>query len=113
MRITNKALTGYDFLAEMTADDYFPQPLVDKGKLILVGLCQTIEEQSPADLDALYALTRAATEEFNELAKEFDEQGSEIETTARDTIGSDIAHIAEAYGFTDAVMEELIASRRW
>lgn len=113
MRITNKKMSGYDFLAEMTEDDYFPQPLVDKGKLILVRLCEAIEEQQPADLAALYALTHAATEEFNSLGEELDAAGSEIETAARDTIGTDIFTIARAYGFADADIEELIAPREW
>lgn len=113
MRFTNKALSGYDFLADMTADSYFPQPQVDKGKLILVRLCEQIEAQKPADLAALYVLTHAATEEFNALAAEFEENGSELETVARDTIGTDIAHIAEAYGFTDADIEDLIEPRDW
>ncbi|MGM7669114.1 DUF5713 family protein [Microbacterium sp. A93] len=113
MRITNKALSGYDFLAEMTDDEYFPQPLVEKGKLILVRLCETIEAEHPADLDALYVITHATTEEFNALAAEFAEQGSELETAARDTIGSDIAQIADVYGFTSADMEKLIAPRTW
>lgn len=113
MRFSNKALSGYDFLAEMTSDDYFPQPLVDQGKLILVRLCEAIEKNPPADLAGLYTLTHAATEEFNTLAVEFEAKDSKIETVARDTIGSDIAHIAEAYGFADADIEELIAPRDW
>ncbi|WP_040166470.1 DUF5713 family protein [Microbacterium gorillae] len=113
MRFTNKALNGYDFLADMTADPYFPQPLVDKGKLILVRLCEQIEQQRPADLAELYVLTHAATEEFNTLGEEFDAADSELETVARDTIGSDVAKIAEAYGFSDADIEELISPREW
>ncbi|MGL3151648.1 DUF5713 family protein [Microbacterium sp. A82] len=113
MRITNKALSGYDFLAEMTDDAHYPQPLVEKGKLILVQLCETIEKEHPADLDALYVITHATTEEFNALAAEFAEQGSELDTAARDTIGSDIAQIADVYGFTSADFEKLIAPRTW
>ena len=113
MRFTNKALSGYDFLADMTADDYFPQPLVEKGKLILVRLCEAIEAQKPEDLAALYVLTHAATEEFNALGEELDAAGSEIETMARDAIGTDVAKIAEAYGFPEADIEELIAPREW
>lgn len=112
MSITNKTLRGYAFLAEMYSDDYFPDDLVDKGKAILVRLCEQIESEKPQTLDAFYELTHAATEEFNELAGEFEEQDSEIETAARDAIGTDFAAIAEAYGF-EADGEELIAPRDW
>ena len=71
-----------------------------------------LSPRSPQTLDALYELTHAATEEFNELATEFEEQGSEIETAARDAIGTDFSAIAEAYGF-EADGEELIAPRDW
>jgi hypothetical protein len=52
----------------------------DKGKAILVRLCERLEADRPADLAALYVLTHAATHEFNALEAEFEEAGSEIET---------------------------------
>ncbi|EAQ82048.1 DUF5713 family protein [Blastopirellula marina] len=112
MAIINKALIDYPFLADMYLDAYFPEHLVDKGKAILEDLCETIERKKPQSLDDLYELTHAATEEFNELAGEFEEEDSEIETAARDAIGADFVTIAEAYGF-DADPEELIAPRDW
>ncbi len=112
MSITNAKMSQYPFLAEMYEDDYFPNNLVDKGKSILVRLCESIESEKPGSLDDLYRLTHAATEEFNELQAEFEQQESEIETVARDAIGGDFAAIAEAYGF-DADIEELIAPRDW
>jgi hypothetical protein len=41
------------------------------------------------------------------------ENGSEIETMARDCIAVDFKHIALAYGFEDADIEELVAPRDW
>lgn len=113
MPITNEKLKRYSFLNEMFRDSYFPKPQVEKGKQILVALCERIEEEQPRDLAALYALTHAVTGEFNDLAEEFEENDSEIETVARDCIGVDIAFIAAAYGFTDADTEQLIAPRDW
>jgi hypothetical protein len=110
--IQNERLAGYRFLSEMFEDDYFPKAQVEKAKSILVRLCEEIERRRPADLPALYLLTHAATEEFNALAGEFEENDSEIETAARDCIGTDFANIAEFYGF-DADIEELIAPRDW
>lgn len=112
MTIRNEKLQNYSFLAEMTRDAYFPPHLVAKGQQLLVTLCQTIEASNPKDLAALYVLTHATTEDFNSLAEEFEDNGSEIETAARDCIGTDFEVIAQAYGF-EADVEELIATRDW
>lgn len=113
MTLTNETLANYPFLKEMVEDDYFPNAIVHKCQQVLVELCRAIEQNKPADLDALYALTHAATEAFNVLGEEFEENGSEIETAARDAIAVDFMHIATAYGFEDADIEELVAPREW
>jgi len=110
--LNNEKLKEYQFLKEMYEDPYFPNAIVDKGKAILVGLCSQIEKQKPQDLKALYKLTHAATDRFNELQEDFEENGSEIETAARECIGMDFEFIAVAYGF-DADIEELIETRDW
>lgn len=63
--------------------------------------------------DELYALTHAATEEINDLEEAFAEEGSEIETGARESICNDFAVIAKAYGFVNADIEKLVATREW
>lgn len=113
MPITNEQLTQHPFLHELYTDPYFPDPVVDKGKAILVRLCERIEAERPADLAALYVLTKAATEEFNALEAEFDEADSEIETVAREQISEDFWIVASAYGFPDADPEQLVAAREW
>jgi hypothetical protein len=113
MAISNESVAEHPFLADMyVADDYYPKPLVDKGKAILLRLCERIERDRPKDTAALYVLTHAATEEFNRLDDEFVANGSEIETTAREAIAADFEWIAKAYGF-DADTEELISTRDW
>ncbi|MGW1408404.1 DUF5713 family protein [Streptomyces sp. NPDC002403] len=113
MPITNQKVTEYAFLQPLYADDYFPDHVVDKGRAILLRLCERIEAEQPADLQALYVLTEAATEQFNLLEAEFEAAGSEIETVAREEIGEDFWFVASAYGFSDADPEELIAAREW
>ncbi|MQY08850.1 DUF5713 family protein [Actinomadura macrotermitis] len=113
MPLTNQQVAGHVFLEDMFGDDYYPDHVVAKGASILVRLCERIEAERPADLAALYALTQAATEEFNELDEEFCAAGSEIETVARDTIAVDFGFVASAYGFPDADLEELVATREW
>ena len=100
------------FLRDMQEDDYFPAAQVAKGQQILLRLCEAIEAQKPASLGDLYALTHAATEEFNRLGEELEENGSELETAARESIGADFEFIAKTYGF-EADIEELIATREW
>ena len=111
--IKNLELRWFSFLEAMYKDDYYPNHVVDKGKAILINLCLKIEAQKPQTVKELYVLTHHATNQFNELEHDFYENGSEIETIARDCIGSDFAFIAESYGFIGADREELIATRDW
>ncbi|MCX4391733.1 DUF5713 family protein [Streptomyces sp. NBC_00053] len=113
MPITNQQVAEHAFLQPLYADAYFPDHVLDKGKAILLNLCERIEAEQPADLPALYVLTEAATEQFNVLEAEFVAAGSEIETVAREEIGEDFWFVATAYGFSGADAEELIAARDW
>lgn len=111
--IENPKLRAYDFLADMTKDAYFPKGPVAKVKAVLVRLCETIEAKNPKTLEDLYVLTHAATDEINALEDDFDEEESEIETVARECICAEFEVIARAYGFDDADVEELTATRDW
>jgi hypothetical protein len=112
MPLANAAVRDHAFLKDMFADTYFPKHLVEKGKQILLALCARIEGERPADAAAVIVLTHAATEEFNALAEEFGEEGSEIETAAREAIAEDFGFILESYGF-DVDLEDAIATRDW
>ena len=79
-------------------------PLSDQLKQTLLDLCQQIEAQKPQNLDALYIFTHVATEHINILQDAFDEAESEIETVARESIGSDIYFIAQSYGLVTGLM---------
>lgn len=111
--VQNPQVASRTMLADMVSDSYYPVALVTKGQQILLRLAARIEDHSPRDLDALYALTHSATEEFNRLAQEFENADSEIETVARDAIAEDFGFLADVYGYADADLEELIAPRDW
>lgn len=96
----------------MMEDDFFPNFLVQKGRKILADLCAQIEKSKP-DADAVLKLCHAATESFNKLAEEFNENESEIETAARDCIGGDFAAILKAYGFDAIDVEDAMGPRDW
>ncbi|ULH13985.1 DUF5713 family protein (plasmid) [Deinococcus sp. KNUC1210] len=112
MTLANGKTSTYKFLNEMEHDNYYPPQLVAKGKFILQGLCLQIEAQRPQTLEQLFQLTHEATEQFNRLSDEFDEQGSELETVARENIAKDVDFIAQAYGFHED-LESLIQNREW
>ncbi|MFD9336272.1 DUF5713 family protein [Streptomyces sp. NPDC060028] len=113
MPITNQQVTGHAFLRQMYDDSYFPDRVVDQGKAILLRLCERIEAEQPSDPATLYALTQAATAEFNLLDRKFVAAGSGIETAAREWICDEFCFVASAYGFTNADAEELTAGRDW
>ncbi|MGW6689231.1 DUF5713 family protein [Streptomyces sp. NPDC054961] len=113
MAVTNERVAGREFLRLLYRDAYFPDAVLDKGREILLRLCERIEAERPADLAALYVLTAAATVEFNLLEAEFEAAGSGIETVAREEIAEDFWFVASAYGFADADVEKLIAPREW
>ncbi len=113
MPVSNQQVSAHPFLKGLYDDGYFPDRVVDRGKEILLRLCARIESRPPADLSALHALTQAATEEFNDLQTAFEKADSEIETVAREEIAKDFRFVAHAYGFPDADVEDLIATRDW
>ncbi|MFF9063829.1 DUF5713 family protein [Streptomyces sp. NPDC014891] len=113
MPIMNNQVAGHAFLRPMYDDAYFPDRVVALGEAILLGLCARVEAERPSDLPSLYALTRAATEEFNVLEEEFVAAGSEIETVARESICEEFSFVASAYGFPGADAEQLTAGRDW
>ncbi|MFB4313895.1 DUF5713 family protein [Actinomadura sp. 21ATH] len=113
MSPTNQQVADHAFLRGLYEDGHFPDHLVDEGKAILLRLCERIEAERPTGLAALYALTQAATEEFNTLDEKFHAADSEIETVARELIADDFWFVASAYGFAEADGEELIATRDW
>ncbi|MFG1664851.1 DUF5713 family protein [Streptomyces sp. Y7] len=113
MNISNEQVIGHPFLKGLYRDAYYPDAVVDRGKGILLRLCERIEAERPAGLAELYRLTHAATDEFNALQDEFWAAGSEIETVAREEMAEDFWFVAGAYGYADADVEELIATRDW
>ncbi|SHK43437.1 hypothetical protein SAMN02745181_3812 [Rubritalea squalenifaciens DSM 18772] len=111
--ITNGKLEDYAFLSNLYIDESYPKPLVCRAKAILDRLCLQLETNPPADLQEFYKRTHAATLEFNDLEEDFEEQGCEIDSTARENILSDLLTIAKAYGYPNADPEELISPREW
>ncbi len=111
--MNNNTMKNYKFLEEMYSDGYFPDFLVDKIKLILVELCESIESEKPQSNEELIKLTHAATDRINDLEDEFEENESELETGAREAMAENFDYIVKAYGFSDVDIEDVIATREW
>lgn len=113
MKISNEKIMQHQWLKDMRQDQYFPSFLVDKLAQILLMVCEKIEQQKPSDNNALYQITNEAVDTINHLQQAFEDNESEIETVARDSIGSDFEFIAHTYGYVTIDIEALIANREW
>ena len=79
--------TNYQLLADMYQDDYFPDFLVDKIKNLLQQVIELLET-GETDMTIIQNKFDEAVESINDLQDEFEENESEIETVARDSIGT-------------------------
>jgi len=113
MALANEELKDYEWLSKMYADTYYPNFLVDKIKAILLDLCEQIECEQPESEESLLKLTHAATERINDLAEEFSENNSELETVAREFMADEFRVVLSAYGFHEIDIEDAIAPRDW
>jgi len=113
MSAENLRVDPTKLLEGMYGDGYFPNKLVDKVRDVILQASRDIEAEKPATEDELYVITCRATEKINDLQDEFYENESEIETAARDDIAVTFAYVAKTYGFPDADLEELVATRDW
>jgi len=102
-------LSAYSFLADIKGDTYYGPGMWERGVDILVRLCAALERERPVDAAGVYALTHAATEEFNAML----DDGFDLETVARESIAADVKAILAAYGHDALDLEEAIAPRDW
>ena len=99
------------YLADMYDDDYFPIFLVDKVKSYIVDVVQYLEF-GERNIDDIQEKFDAMTEHINFLHEEFEENDSEIETGARESIGETVRHILKHFNLGIDV-EEAIRNRDW
>lgn len=102
---------NYQMLAEMYQDDYYPDFLVDKISALLRKVIALLENDE-TDLKVIQSALDEAVEGINDLQAEFDENNSEIETVARDTIGETVAYILEWFDINIDI-EDAIGARDW
>ena len=103
--------SNYKLLEEMYEDGYFPDFLVDKVK-DLVQEVITFLETGERDLENIQRKFDEMTLAINDLEEEFEENDSEIETAARESIGATVAYILEWFDLGIDV-ETAIGEREW
>lgn len=102
---------NYVLLAEMYEDDYFPNFLVDKIKSLIEQVIAYLES-GETDIEKIQQRLDEMTLGINDLEEEFEENDSEIETAARDSIGVTVEYILEWFGI-DIDIETAIGEREW
>lgn len=102
---------GYQFLEGMYRDGYFPDFLVDKIKVELEKVVAFLET-GVSDLEQIREKFDVMTMAINDLQEEFEENDSEIETAARDSIAEDVIEILK-YFEIDLDVEDALGERDW
>ena len=101
----------FEYLKDMYQDSYFPDDLVDKVKDLIKELVDYLENGKHTTNEIQLELDRIVIG-INELQEEFEENDSEIETVARESIGETIEKILK-YFEIDIDIEEAIRERNW
>lgn len=101
----------YKLLADMYHDGYFPDFLVDKVKNQVQKVIEFLET-GECDGEKIQEKFEEMTEAINDLQEEFEENDSELETAARESIGETVEYILKWFGI-DIDVEDAIGGRDW
>lgn len=102
---------NYTLLEEMYSDGYFPDFLVDKIKALIMKVIELLET-GERNLKKIQKAFDKMTLAINDLEEEFEENDSEIETVARDSIGATVEYILRWFDI-DIDVEDAIGEREW
>ena len=101
----------YKLLEDMYEDGYFPDFLVDKLRDLIENVI-TFLETGEQDLQKIQEKFDEMTLAANDLEEEFEENGSALETAARESIGATVAYILQWFEINIGV-EDAIRERDW
>ena len=102
---------NYELLAAMYRDGYFPDFLVDKIKELVQNMISFLETEEK-DLEIVQNKFDEMTLSINDLQAEFEENESELETVARESIAETIEYILQWFDIGIDV-EDAIGERDW
>ena len=103
--------TNYQLLAEMYRDDYFPAFLVDKIKNELQKVIDLLES-GETNTEIIQETLDKAVCGINDLQEDCDENYSDIETVARESIAETEDYILKCFDIPIDT-EEAIRERDW
>lgn len=109
--MAKKLPDNFEYLKDMYEDGYYPNFLVDKVRDIIKNTVSFIEEGSHS-IEEIQASFDQMTLAVNDLDTEFEENDSEIETGARESIGDTVEKILNYFDI-DIDVEEAIREREW
>lgn len=101
----------YKMLDDMYMDDYFPDFLVDKIKGLMQKVIEILET-GERNLETIQNAFDKMTLAINDLQEEFEDNDSELETGARESIGETVAYILNWFDI-DMDVEDAIGERDW
>lgn len=101
----------YILVKDMVEDNYYPAFLVDKVKAELHKVIKLLES-GESDTDIIQETLDEAVCGINDLQDEFDDNDSEIETVARESIRETILYILNWFD-VDIDLEEALRERDW
>lgn len=101
--------SDFAFLPEMYADDYFPNEQVDMVKAAIQEVVAFLEKGGSSP-DEIQEKLDDMTLQINNLQDDFADNGSEIETGARESIAETIERILAHFKVD---IEEAIREREW
>lgn len=102
---------NYVLLEEMIDDEYYPGFLVDKIKELIITVVKLLEN-GETNKDIIQRKLDEMTLAINDLQEEFDDNDSEIETVARDSIAVTIEYILKWFNI-DIDAETALRERDW
>jgi len=102
---------NYKLLDVMYQDGYFPDFLVDKIKKMVQNVIDFLET-GERDLKKIQNKFDEMTRAINDLEEEFENNDSELETAARDSIAETVAYILKWFNINIDV-EDAIGERDW
>ena len=101
----------YELLDSMYRDGYFPDFLVDKVKELVENVITFLETEE-RDSEEIQSKFDEMTLAINDLQEEFEENESELETAARESIAETVEYILEWFNI-DMDVEDAIGERDW
>lgn len=101
----------YKMLDDMYKDDYFPDFLVDKIRGLMQKVIEILET-GERNLETIQNAFDEMTLAINNLQEEFEDNDSELETGARESIGETVAYILNWFDI-DMDVEDAIGERDW